>query len=131
MRFSMRVDDQVFGDARLGVLAALGDEVSLAVFGVGAEDFDDQVRAVPVVFADAVGVGGGHEDDVGLAESAGSDSHAKRREKDGTEAAGGDERREEGAEVLHDALVAGRNGKNLEAAVSEFDGTVEVVGESE
>ena len=119
------IHDPVFGNARLGVVGALVDQVTAGI--VGTDHLQHQVGAEPVFVAAARVAGMAHQQQIRLAELALTDSQAQRRED--RVAAQIPHEREQGEEQeSQDHLMSvRRHGQNLDASVSELDQPVTLI----
>ena len=118
-----RIHDPVLRNPGLGIFGAFGFEIAAAIL---AEHFDDQVGALRVVFAHAVGVLSQHEDNVRLPELVLAEPHRIWSDEHLAQLSRFYERLERVVQEEHKSLVrSGRHVEHLNVPIIQF---YEVVG---
>src|SRR5437762_5867163 len=68
----VRINDPILGNAGSCIFSDLGLPIAFAVFGAAADDFHDEVSAVPICVVSPMGVFCEHEYDIGFTEVEGA-----------------------------------------------------------
>ena len=116
----LRINDPVLWYARVSIICTLGDVIALWL--LGADNFHDEVGAIPVFVADARCVLLQHENHIRLPVLALAKPNAQRCEEHFPEVARLREVQQQADEEPHDQLVFGcRHRQNLDVSVAELD----------